>query len=174
MLTADVPANAIPKETRKNISGLSYRLMLSEKWNVSAFGKYYNQFVAGPIATSTAEDEYVRTTRTVDAWGYGAAGTYFITKGLQVKASYEKAYRLPTNEEMFGDEDLEMGDIGLKPENSDNINLNIFVEVSVKKLVIPVAHILRGKLLNIVFIISKKSVIILSPLRLMFPIMREA
>ena len=75
---------------------------------------------------------------------------------------------------MFGDEDLEMGDIGLKPENSDNINLNIFVEVSVKKLVIPVAHILRGKLLNIVFIISKKSVIILSPLRLMFPIMREA
>lgn len=174
LLTADVPANAIPKETRKNISGLSYRLMLSEKWNVSAFGKYYNQFVAGPIATSTAEDEYVRTTRTVDAWGYGAAGTYFITKGLQVKASYEKAYRLPTNEEMFGDEDLEMGDIGLKPENSDNINLNIFVEVSVKKLVIPVAHILRGKLLNIVFIISKKSVIILSPLRLMFPIMREA
>lgn len=117
LLTADVPANAIPKETRKNISGLSYRLMLSEKWNVSAFGKYYNQFVAGPIATSTAGDEYVRTTRTVDAWGYGAAGTYFITKGLQVKASYEKAYRLPTNEEMFGDEDLEMGDIGLKPEN---------------------------------------------------------
>lgn len=133
LLTEDAPANAIPKETRKNISGLSYRLMLSEKWNVSAFGKYYNQFVAGPIATSTAQDEYVRTTRTVDAWGYGAAGTYFIIKGLQVKASYEKAYRLPTNEEMFGDEDLEMGDIGLRPENSDNVNLNISYSQQIKQ-----------------------------------------
>lgn len=133
LLTEDAPANAIPKETRKNISGLSYRLMLTEKWNVSAFGKYYNQFVAGPIATSTAQDEYVRTTRTVDAWGYGAAGTYFIIKGLQVKASYEKAYRLPTNEEMFGDEDLEMGDIGLRPENSDNVNLNISYSQRIKQ-----------------------------------------
>ena len=28
----------------------------------------------------------------------------------------EKAYRLPTIEEMFGDEDLEMGDISITPE----------------------------------------------------------
>ena len=55
----------------------------------------------------------------------GAAGTYFILKSLQAKLSYEKAYRLPTNEEMFGDEDLETGDISLKPENSDNVNLNL-------------------------------------------------
>ncbi len=48
--------------------------------------------------------------------GYGAAGTYFILPGLQAKLSYEKAYRLPTIEEMFGDEDLEMGDISIKPE----------------------------------------------------------
>ena len=57
--------------------------------------------------------------------GYGAAGTYFILKSLQAKLSYEKAYRLPTNEEMFGDEDLETGDISLRPENSDNVNLNL-------------------------------------------------
>lgn len=50
--------------------------------------------------------------------GYGAAGTYFILKSLQAKLSYEKAYRLPTKEEMFGDEDLETGDISLRPENS--------------------------------------------------------
>ena len=42
-----------------------------------------------------------------------------------MKLSYEKAYRLPTIEEMFGDEDLEMGDIGIDPESSDNINLNL-------------------------------------------------
>lgn len=125
LLDSDSEANAIPKETRKNISGLSYRLMPSEHWNVSVFGKYYNQYIAGPIAKSTAQDEYIRITNSVSAMGYGAAGTYFILQSMQAKLSYEKAYRLPTNEEMFGDEDLETGDIALKPENSDNVNLNL-------------------------------------------------
>lgn len=125
LLDADSEANAIPKETYKNISGLSYRLMPTEHWNVSVFGKYYNQSIAGPIAKSTALDEYVRTTNSVGAMGYGAAGTYFVLPSLQAKLSYEKAYRLPTNEEMFGDEDLETGEISLRPENSDNLNLNL-------------------------------------------------
>lgn len=125
MLYEDSEANAIPKETHKNIGGLSYRLMPNEKWNVSVFGKYYNQYNAGPVATSTAQDEYVKTSNSVNALGYGAAGTYFIGKGFQTKLSYEKAYRLPTNEEMFGDEDLETGDISLKPEKSDNVNVNL-------------------------------------------------
>ena len=125
LVDSDSPANAIAKETRKNISGLSYRLMPSDKWNMSVFGKYYKQDISGPIATSTALDNYVRTSKSVDAMGYGVAGTYFIAKGLQGKFSYEKAYRLPTNDEMFGDEDLESGDISLKPENSDNLNLSL-------------------------------------------------
>ena len=125
LLNEDSEANAIPKETRKNISGLSYRLMPTEHWNLSVFGKYYNQFIAGPVATSSAQDDYIRTTNSVSTMGYGAAGTYFILKSLQAKLSYEKAYRLPTNEEMFGDEDLETGDISLRPENSDNVNLNL-------------------------------------------------
>lgn len=125
LLNEDSEANAIQKETRKNISGLSYRLMPTEHWNLSVFGKYYNQFIAGPVATSSAQDDYIRTTNSVSAMGYGAAGTYFILKSLQAKLSYEKAYRLPTNEEMFGDEDLETGDISLRPENSDNVNLNL-------------------------------------------------
>lgn len=125
LLNEDSEANAILKETRKNISGLSYRLMPTEHWNLSVFGKYYNQFIAGPVATSSAQDDYIRTTNSVSAMGYGAAGTYFILKSLQAKLSYEKAYRLPTNEEMFGDEDLETGDISLRPENSDNVNLNL-------------------------------------------------
>ena len=125
LLDKDSEANAIPKKTRKNISGLSYRLMPSEHWNVSVFGKYYNQHIAGPIATSSAQDKYTRTTHSMSAAGYGTAGTYFILKSLQAKLSYEKAYRLPTNEEMFGDEDLESGDIKLKPENSHNLNFNL-------------------------------------------------
>lgn len=125
LLTNERMTDAIAKETRKNISGLSYRFMPSERWNLSAFGKYYKQFIAGPIATSTAQDKYERITNTVSTLGYGAAGTYFILPELQVKLSYEKAYRLPNNEEMFGDEDLETGSINIKPENSDNVNVNL-------------------------------------------------
>ena len=77
------------------------------------------------MATDNTSSEYVRTSRSVSSLGYGAAGTYFVLPGLQAKLSYEKAYRLPTIEEMFGNEDLEMGDIGIKPEKSDNVNLNI-------------------------------------------------
>lgn len=125
LLNSNTSGDAIPKETRKNITGLSYRLMPVESWNFSVFGKYYDQFIAGPIASTSAQDEYIRTTNSVSSLGYGAAGTYFILTNIQAKLSYEKAYRLPTNEEMFGDEDLETGDLSIKPENSDNLNLNL-------------------------------------------------
>ena len=119
-------SNTIAKVTRKNITGFSYRLMPSEHWNLSVFGKYYNQYNAGPVSASTSgTSNYVRLTNNVSSVGYGAAGTYFILSGLQAKLSYEKAYRLPTNEELFGDEDLELGKIGLNPEKSDNLNFNL-------------------------------------------------
>ena len=44
---------------------------------------------------------------------------------MQAKLSYEHACRLPTIEEMFGDEDLEMGDININPERSDNLNFSL-------------------------------------------------
>jgi outer membrane cobalamin receptor len=125
LLTADAQTNPIDKQTRKNISGLQYRLMPSEKWNVSAFAKYYNQFVAGPVATTTNGEDYVRSTRSIDFWGYGAAGTYFIIDGLQAKLSYEHACRLPSIEEMFGDEDLETGEMTIEPEKSHNVNISL-------------------------------------------------
>lgn len=87
LLAKEEQSDAIAKETRKNISGVSYRLMPSETWNLSVFGKYYNQFVAGPVATDANQNDYVRTTRSVSSIGYGAAGTYFILPGLQAKLS---------------------------------------------------------------------------------------
>lgn len=113
------------KVTSKNIVGLSYRYMPNTKFNFSVFGKQYHIHASGPIATSSAQDVYQLSSRSIDHFGYGAAGTWFMPLGFQLKASYEKAYRLPTIEEMFGDEDLEMGDISLKPEASHNVNLNL-------------------------------------------------
>lgn len=124
--TVTSEADAFSKLTRKNITGLSYTLVPSEKWNLSVFGKYYSQYNSGPVSTSeSGTSDYILLTNTTNSLGYGAAGTYYFLKGVQAKLSYERAYRLPTNDELFGDEDLELGSIGLKPEKSDNFNLNL-------------------------------------------------
>ena len=116
----------IPKVTRKNITGLSYRLALSRKWNISVFGKYYNQYNQGPVSQSSdGVGDYISMERTTDSFGYGIAGTYIPLRGFQIKLSYEKAYRLPTTDELFGDEDLEAGKTDLRPEKSDNFNFNL-------------------------------------------------
>ncbi len=118
------------KVTTKNILGASWRYAPNTHLNFSLFGKYYYQYVVGPIATTSAQDEYEYSSRRVNHPGYGVAGTYLFPLGFQLKASYEKACRIPTIEEMFGDEDLEMGDLSLKPEKSDNVNLNLSYNAS--------------------------------------------
>ncbi len=125
LLTVPPGKDEFSKVTSKNIAGASYRYMPNTRFNITAFGKQYHQYVSGPMATSSSQDAYEMTSRSIDYFGYGAAGTWFAPLGLQLKASYEKAYRLPTVEEMFGDEDLEVGDVSLKPESSHNFNLNL-------------------------------------------------
>lgn len=130
-LLAEQPQeDAIAKRTYKNISGLQYRITPNERWSASLFAKYYNQGVRGPMAVDDNASAFVEVKRKESALGYGAAATYLPIEGLQAKLSYEKAYRLPTIEEMFGDEDLEMGDIGIRPENSDNINVSLSYSAS--------------------------------------------
>lgn len=125
LLTTEAVADPIDRRTTKHVTGLQYRFLPSEHWNVIAFGKHYAQHVSGPMAVNTNADDYEKISKQMDAWGYGAAATWFVTRGLQAKLSYEKAYRLPTIEEMFGDGDLEMGDIGIQPESSHNVNLSL-------------------------------------------------
>lgn len=125
-ISSSMTSYDIPKVTVKNISGLSYRLMPSWRWNISAFAKYYLQYNKGPVSlNSDGVGNYLQMSRETNSLGYGMAGTYNISKHFQTKLSYEKAYRLPTTEELFGDEDLESGKTSLLPERSDNFNLNI-------------------------------------------------
>lgn len=125
LLSKEEMSDAIDKQTLKNITGLQYRISPSKRWNATVFAKYYHISTSGPIATDDKLTEYVRASRKESALGYGAAGSYFILPALQAKLSYERAYRLPTIEELFGDEDLEMGDVGIRPERSDNINFSL-------------------------------------------------
>ena len=119
---------------QKNITGISYKLTLSNRWNSLAFAKYYNTRVTGPaiVSGNGYNALYKEITHSSETVGYGAATTYQLLKNLQTKISYEKSYRLPNDRELFGDGDLEIGDNQLKPEHSDNINLNISYQPSFK------------------------------------------
>lgn len=118
----------------KNISGLSYKFTPSERWNILAFGKYYNTAVTGPVIVTGygSRAVYEEETHHTQAWGYGGATTYQLLKTLQAKLSYEKSFRLPTDTELFGDGDLEIGNYKLKPENSDNLNVNLSYQPAFK------------------------------------------
>lgn len=118
----------------KNISGFSYKFTPSERWNILAFGKYYNTAVTGPVIISGQGSRavYEEETHHTQAWGYGGATTYQLLKTLQTKISYEKSFRLPTDTELFGDGDLEIGNYKLKPENSDNLNVNLSYQPAFK------------------------------------------
>jgi outer membrane cobalamin receptor len=76
-------------------------------------------------STGTSTSTYEERKKSSGAAGFGLAATYFINPDLQVKASFEKSYRLATETELFGDEVSETGNSALNPENSRNINLNI-------------------------------------------------
>ena len=120
-------ADYMPRINLKNITGLSYKYTHNEHWNLLGFGKYYYTKVTGPVQISgnVSDAVYEQQSRSTNAFGYGTAGTYLITSDLQTKLSYEKSYRLPSDRELFGDGDLEQGESKLKPEHSQNLNLNL-------------------------------------------------
>jgi outer membrane receptor protein involved in Fe transport len=121
--------DTFPKITTKNVVGVSYKFEYSKRWNLSLFVKNYTQYTKGPKNTSTVSNSYKYELfdNTLGTTGYGGATTY-ILKDFQFKASYEKTYRLPTSNELFGNEDLEKSNAVLVPEHSNNYNLNISYE----------------------------------------------
>jgi outer membrane receptor protein involved in Fe transport len=128
-------ATFMRRTNAKNVMGLSYRFELSKLWNISAFAKRYDVIVRGPINVSTTSTEvYKEQQRKFGTNGYGIGATVHPGAGWQLKTSAEQAYRLPSENELFGDESLEKGDAGLKPENSLNLNLNISYEHAFNKI----------------------------------------
>lgn len=113
-----------PKVGSKDIVGLSYQYHLQERFDATLFAKYYWQKNEGYLYNNTT-GEYAWESNTAGLFGYGGAVTYLPINGLQMKLSYEQAYRLPTSTEVFGDEDLEVGTFDLRPESSDNFNISL-------------------------------------------------
>ena len=114
-----------PQNTYKITTGLSYKFDYHDRWNTSVFVKNYLNHLEAyltPDGETTA-----RNFKSTDSyWGGGLATTYFLGQHIQLRASYEYAYRLPNSRELFGSgDDIERGNSNLKPEHSNNVNFSI-------------------------------------------------
>ena len=120
-------ADFMDRINQKNITGLSYKYVPNDQWTVLAFGKYYAAKVTGPAVVSGHGylSVYENHTERTDALGVGIGSSYEFSKELLAKLSYEKSYRLPNDRELFGDGDLEIGANQLRPEHSENLNVNL-------------------------------------------------
>lgn len=115
-------------ELTKNILGLSYNLAaFDRKLSFIAFAKKYMLKSTMMVVKDNYADEkeFNVLKNSFDDLGYGTALGYFITSEIQLKASYEHAFRLPTAEEMLGDGLLILPAPELQPESSDNINVGL-------------------------------------------------
>jgi outer membrane receptor protein involved in Fe transport len=127
-----------PRFNTKNVLGLGYKFDYSEKWNTSIFVKQFSQFNKysvsynpsgnwGDVAYKVQKNNFKKV-------GYGIASTYFLLKNFQLKGSFEKSYRLPETDELFGDLLNLEGNIDLDPETSNNYNLGFSYQTAIGKM----------------------------------------
>ncbi len=136
-----------PNYINKNITGASFnQKLLHQKLRIVTFGKLfvYEALTRDGEGYGSAQ-ELTKTKKSGAYPGYGLATTYFITKGLQLKSSFESTYRLPEPEEMFGDGLRVQSNPYLKPERSKNFNIGILGQkvVSKHELMAEAVYLLR-------------------------------
>jgi len=127
-----------PRKTTKNVLGLGYRYTASDRWNNSLFIKHFqqsNKYSQSYNPSGNWGDiAYLDQKNSYNKLGYGVASTYFMKKNFQFKASYEKSYRLPETDELFGDLLNLEGNIELEPEQSNNYNLGLSYQGQISRI----------------------------------------
>lgn len=106
-----------PSKTDKNVLGLGYNFDVKDKLSATVFGKFYHQ----NISTGRSYTDMAATSKL----GYGTALSYFINPSLQIKSSYELTNRFPEAVEIFGDVENQEGNVNLKPQISNNLNVGV-------------------------------------------------
>src|SRR5690606_3452128 len=126
--------NKFPKSLSKQVGGLAYKFDPTEAWSTTLFGKVY-----GITAKGSKQYDFGLETQRTDSfeasqtsWGYGLASSFFLLPQLQLKASYENTYRMPTAVEMFGDGLFISPSPDLEPEQSDNFNIGAAYDLNIR------------------------------------------
>lgn len=114
-----------PSTMFKNVGGLSIEsVFLDDKLKASASIKH---FYAAMSSYELVNQSHVKSAQNINDISYNLAVTYPLSSVILLKASYERAVRLPDVEEAFGNLMLIRANPSLKPEKSNNINLNVLL-----------------------------------------------
>lgn len=118
----------------KNISGLAYEMKaFQNKLKTNLFSKYYQQELEKIKPTikninGVNTKDFETFNNKYDYLGYGLATSYLMKSSITLLGSYEKAIRLPVENEIFGDvgENI-VENNSLQAEVSDNFNVGFKV-----------------------------------------------
>lgn len=124
-----------PNSVKRQVIAESFRFHTqSRKFHSSVFSKQY--FYEAEInAEQFLKDgtlQNVRTLVDLDAVGYGLTAKYAISNTIDIKASYENAFRFPEPDEILGSGKYIRPNPNLIPEESQNLNLGIAYFLSQK------------------------------------------
>ncbi|MEM6526143.1 MAG: carboxypeptidase-like regulatory domain-containing protein [Bacteroidota bacterium] len=105
------------------VSGIEYTAdLLDERLQNIAFIKNYRQNIRIESLDPSVEETLIDE-RSVSNYGAGNGIKYDWSPRFSTKLSYEYAYRLPRQDEIFGDGQLILENLELRPESSHNVNL---------------------------------------------------
>ncbi|QDF01147.1 energy transducer TonB [Myxococcus xanthus] len=108
----------VPLALTSAFGGLSHRQLLWDgRVENTVFVKGYLQRFASGTRQEAAESRW--------AGGFGDTLRFSLTRGLLLKASYERTTRMPRVDELFGDGGLLVENSALVPESSHNANLGV-------------------------------------------------
>lgn len=119
----------------KNVTSLGYEMQaFNSRLKANLFGKYYRQKVERvEPKVEVVDGQNVRVEQRINdvrtTTGYGFASSYSINSTIVILASAEKAVRMPSEGEIFGNQAENLvGNPNLRPEISTNFNLGFRID----------------------------------------------
>ncbi len=123
--TAGLPGEMLSVTTGMSLENLFWNSRIQ---NLAGFKFHFLNAKISNMPTSVLVDPAVESNDYTD-YSYDENLMFKIAKSLSLKASYQHAVRLPTPEELFGDGLRVSAAINLKPEEANNFNFGISVDL---------------------------------------------
>ncbi|MEM7511972.1 MAG: TonB-dependent receptor [Bacteroidota bacterium] len=122
-----VDPNTFPSVLTRSITGLGYEAKwFNEKLETNLFGKYYYYEQSTTDFRPSGATEAFEYSQEDDDIGYGAALKFDIKDDFFIRTSYERAIRIPTKEEVFGNFLTIEPNFLLRPETGSNLNVGVY------------------------------------------------